>query len=665
MLPASWSDEKDIEQYCEDAVDECEEFFQALEHPEMGTQASALLLRYCAIPRLGYLSRTTHPDRLRHAARRFDERTLTSFQRITHITDEELHALDQSESEHKQDGAPVSAVTREQLLLRMSLPIRLGGLGLRPVSRILTAAYYSALMAALPELLRMCPDLRSTGEGPEGHSQQVRATELYAELAELREKLLASGAFNRRQRRQHVRDAAAVHAPTMQVRPNAQPPDPPPPGLSLALPSISASAPAAAPAAATAAPAATPAPPAAASAADVATSTSSSSFSVLKKDTDALWTDASQLAQGGIDSLACKCMPALQLQQKITEALEVHLHEKTHTTLGPYQQTIVTSLSSAAQSGAFLSVLPTERAYRMTDEQMCLAIRDRLGMLPAISLRTESCVSCHGRNTVHEPRFEDDPAHFQACLGRAPPGASVTSRHHRIAGEVVAHCARQKGYTVVREPLFDSVVATTTAVDPMTGVEFDQEQVFHDQERGDLLLIRGDELLLIDVTIVRPTAPTHLRNPRLKVTTCGLACAAAAERAKHVKYDALCKERGWQMIPFAVEAHGAVGESARQLLHKLASKVDDTSAHAFLQDAYARLSVALQSANAAIAIGGLQRLRVNQLSADLPMSPGLGQRAFPSRRRIARHIAEVHSSRVNLSAAFHGVLGQGAVAAAA
>jgi hypothetical protein len=192
------------------------------------------------------------------------------------------------------------------------------------------------------------------------------------------------------------------------------------------------------------------------------------------------------------------------------------------------------------------------------------------------------------------------------------------------------------------------------------------EQVFHDTERGDLLLIRGDERLLIDVTIVRPTAPSHLRNPRLQVTHRGLACAAAAERAKHAKYDSLCKERGWTMVPFAIEAHGAVGESARQLLHKLATTVDDMSGHAFVQDAHARLSVALQSANAAIAIGGLQRLRVNQLSADLlPMCPGLGQRALASRRRTARRIAEVRSMPVDLTAAFHGGLAQGTLVAAA
>ena len=77
------------------------------------------------------------------------------------------------------------------------------------------------------------------------------------------------------------------------------------------------------------------------------------------------------------------------------------------------------------------------------------------------------------------------------------------------------------------------------------------------------------------------------------------------------------------MIPFAMESHGVVGASARRLLFKLASKVSDISAQAFLQQTYARLSVALQSANAAIMVGGLQRLRMDQLSSDLPMSPGL------------------------------------------
>ena len=37
--------ESDIMQHCEDAVDGSEEFFQAIEHDELGVQAASLLLR--------------------------------------------------------------------------------------------------------------------------------------------------------------------------------------------------------------------------------------------------------------------------------------------------------------------------------------------------------------------------------------------------------------------------------------------------------------------------------------------------------------------------------------------------------------------------------------------------------------------------------------------
>jgi hypothetical protein len=54
--------------------------------------------------------------------------------------------------------------------------------------------------------------------------------------------------------------------------------------------------------------------------------------------------------------------------------------------------------------------------------------------------------------------------------------------------------------------------------------------------------------------------------------------------------------------------------STRQLFHTLASKCDEMTVHAFLQHVAASVSVALQAGNAAITFGGLQRLRVAQLS---------------------------------------------------
>ena len=76
-------------------------------------------------------------------------------------------------------------------------------------------------------------------------------------------------------------------------------------------------------------------------------------------------------------------------------------------------------------------------------------------------------------------------------------------------------------------------------------------------------------------------------------------------------------------------------ESAPQLLHKRAA-------------AFAHLSVALQkSANAAITIGATATARERAPSIYRQVQKLVGLRAFASRRRMARHISEVHSSMVN------------------
>ena len=445
--------EKDIEQHCADKVEASEKYFAALEHPVLSTQVAMLLLRYCGIPRLGYLTRTIHPNRLAAAAGCFDQRLTTCFQSITQMSEKEFTALDQEEIEHKEDDPPAkpSAVTRQQLMTRISLPVRMGGLGLRPVSRTMTPAYYSALVTALPELLRLCPEMQSTGDGPdsEGHSQQIVDTEIYAELSDLRQQLLDTGAFNRRQRRQLARDVTAAEALVMQPQTNAPPRSEAP--VPLTAPEevqTSLSLPITPPPCTTASEV-----PATTAAAAVATTTattgvganmhmnvnaptttpSSPSSTVLKKDTNELWSAATTYARGGISSLVCKFMPADKLQERITEAVESKLHEDMFVVLGPYQQTILTSLGASTHSGAFLSVLPTERAYRMKDDQMRLTLRSRLGMLPSLSLLHESCLNCHGRNTRTEPRFESDPRPFPRMYWKSTCG----SLHHLTSP---SHC---------------------------------------------------------------------------------------------------------------------------------------------------------------------------------------------------------------------------------
>lgn len=68
--------DEDIEAHAEAAVTASESFFAALSHEEMPVQTAFSLLRYCGLPRLGYLARTTHPERLDNAAQRFDQMTI-------------------------------------------------------------------------------------------------------------------------------------------------------------------------------------------------------------------------------------------------------------------------------------------------------------------------------------------------------------------------------------------------------------------------------------------------------------------------------------------------------------------------------------------------------------------------------------------------------------
>ena len=98
-----------------------EPFFQALRHPLLSTQAAFLLLRVCALPRLLFTFRTLpHQLALRTAAT--------------------ILRLD-----------PLS-IPRE-VRVQMSLPLRLGGMGLRSMVATAPAAFLGSLAAAAPYLL--------------------------------------------------------------------------------------------------------------------------------------------------------------------------------------------------------------------------------------------------------------------------------------------------------------------------------------------------------------------------------------------------------------------------------------------------------------------------------------------------------------------------------
>jgi hypothetical protein len=574
-LGVMYGTDADIERHCDAAVDESDFFFQAICHKEMGTQMAFSLLRYCGIPKLGFLARTTHPDRIDEAARRFDQMAMDTCMRVLRISGESLTALQPRDGEEeKEDGQRMSTVSQSQLLTRISLPITDGGLGMRPIHRIRHAAYFASLLQILPDFLRLYPELavQPGGEGPLDGVHPHHATELYSELSRCRAELLATGANNRRTKHQLKQ---------LSIKQSMQPLLQKAAGPSTAT-AAAAKASHSTPALSTDAQASSPLP-------------------ALTKSIDDTWRSASACVT--VKAGSAVFVRAIKLQHTLTAGLEFTLYVNCFNNCQRYQQTILTSISENTDCSAFLTVLPTEPAYRMRDEQFILAVRHRLGMLPYDDLRDEHCVDCRARNSTI-PSFLADPDHLHACVHQT--GSSVTLRHHRVVA-TLAQLARSVGYVVKVEPHFAPHVVTATV--PLTGEAV--TRVEQGSERGDLLLIRHNERFVIDVTVRRPTNQTELRG-RADVNSKPLVVAAAAERQKHDKYDDQCRREGTKLIPFAMESYGAKGREARKLLLKLAEQADEVSAAQFLLHASAALSVALQSGNADIAARGAQDLRVHQ-----------------------------------------------------
>ena len=107
------------------------QLFSTLLNPSLPVQAAMAILRLCAIPRMSYLSRTLKPAIVTKAGAYFDSKVFdtasTKLRLPSNLT----------------PGARSS----------LTLPIRLGGFGLRSVVRTSYASYWSGLVQAAPDIL--------------------------------------------------------------------------------------------------------------------------------------------------------------------------------------------------------------------------------------------------------------------------------------------------------------------------------------------------------------------------------------------------------------------------------------------------------------------------------------------------------------------------------
>ena len=87
----------------------------------------------------------------------------------------------------------------------------------------------------------------------------------------------------------------------------------------------------------------------------------------------------------------------------------------------------------------------------------------------------------------------------------------------------------------------------------------------------------------------------------------------ARETAKHRKYDNLCEQYQWRMVPFVMETYGALGKEALQYINEIIADCEHPlSAQNYLLNC---LSVALQIGNGSVANIGIlrkQQIRMNK-----------------------------------------------------
>jgi hypothetical protein len=137
-IPLSLCD-GDVGQFCQDMVEQHSTFFLRLKDSRLHRQSANLLLRMCAVPKMGYVARCVPPALLAAAARDFDRATLAAAAEVYGLAALRAPAGDAQEDEEDMATFTTAALLRT--------PIRLGGLGIASVVRSSPHAYVAHVAA--------------------------------------------------------------------------------------------------------------------------------------------------------------------------------------------------------------------------------------------------------------------------------------------------------------------------------------------------------------------------------------------------------------------------------------------------------------------------------------------------------------------------------------
>jgi hypothetical protein len=268
----------------------------------------------------------------------------------------------------------------------------------------------------------------------------------------------------------------------------------------------------------------------------------------------------------------------------------------------------------APQAGMWMIAIPSadKPENRLTDSQYQLSARHLLGLDPLDRMPT-ACACASNTARDHGADLSKNPWHYFDCsqLRRR----SINTRHDSIA-HVVARWANRAGLVSVLEPYY----------------------LFQHQglKRCDVQLVGHGSNIIMDVTVVDPTSPTHVSSSSKST----LHTAMKTEQRKIVKYGEDAKRHGLTLYPFAVETYGGWGPSANKLLqhiHAMAASIPEHtrcwSSKEIRSGLAEAVSVAVQRGNAMVIQQGIART-----------TPSVPTRVFNPARTPSHSHTHTHST---------------------
>lgn len=226
---------------------------------------------------------------------------------------------------------------------------------------------------------------------------------------------------------------------------------------------------------------------------------------------------------------------------------------------------------SAPGASNWLKTIPSLPSHVLTDNHYQLAMRLRLG-LPAFNIMRQHCGACNSSIT-------NDPWHYLSCVQRRKN--ELNMRHDQV-NRALALYTLHAGCVARLEPSSLS----------------DENRL-----RPDLQLIMDQFNKLIDVTIVHPTCPSHIKQAQTQLKTAKYACDQKIQ-----KYSNLAQQQSADFIPFAIESYGGLSESASSLINEIAvfatEHLSAWSKEEIMTDLTSSIACAVQRGNAIAALSG-------------------------------------------------------------